>query len=156
MAAHQKIQKNLSPIQHFHPISIKHHQSAASKSVQSNPKVIPITKSPATKQPTTKRPVNRVTHIYRPLCYWLLDCVGGFVVGMDFGLFELICQLLIGGVWWRWGGNAVLESGFYAFCDELPLILALFKLSQQVSACLLLLLQAACKRFCRVFKINCN
>ena len=45
---------------------------------------------------------------------------------------------------------------FYRFCDELPLILALFKLSQQVSACLLLLLQAACKRFCGVLKINCN
>ena len=45
---------------------------------------------------------------------------------------------------------------FYGICDELPLILALFKLSQQVSACLLLLLQAACKRFCREVEINCN
>ena len=45
---------------------------------------------------------------------------------------------------------------FYGFCDELPLILALFKLSQQVFACLLQLLQAACKRFCREVEINCN
>ena len=45
---------------------------------------------------------------------------------------------------------------FYGFCDELPLILALFKLSQQVFVCLLLLLQAACKWFYRVVEINCN
>ena len=45
---------------------------------------------------------------------------------------------------------------FYGFYDELPLILALFKLSQQVFACLLQLLQAACKRFCRGVEINCN
>ena len=45
---------------------------------------------------------------------------------------------------------------FYGFYDELPLILALFKLSQQVSACLLRLLQAVCKRFCGEVEINCN
>ena len=45
---------------------------------------------------------------------------------------------------------------FYRFCDELLLILALFKLYSQVFACLQLLLQAACKQFCRVFEINCN
>ena len=29
--------------------------------------------------------------IYRPLCYWLFGCAGGLVIGMDFGLFELVC-----------------------------------------------------------------
>ena len=46
----------------------------------------------------TKRPVNVCDTIYRPLCYWMFGCAGGFVIGMDFGLFELICWLLIGGV----------------------------------------------------------
>ena len=45
---------------------------------------------------------------------------------------------------------------FYRFCDELLLILALFKLYSQVFAWLLLPLQVACKRFCRVVEINCN
>ena len=45
-----------------------------------------------------KRPVNVCDTIYRPLCYWMFGCAGGFVIGMDFGLFELICWLLIGGV----------------------------------------------------------
>ena len=52
--------------------------------------------------------------------------------------------------------NTVLVSGFYGFCNELSLILAFFKLYSQVFACLLLLLQAACKWFYRVVEINCN
>ncbi len=39
----------------------------------------------------TKRPVSCVTQIYRPLCCWLFGCAGGLVIGMEFGLFELIC-----------------------------------------------------------------
>ena len=82
----------------------------------------------------TKRPVNVVPAFTGRFAFGCLEWI--------LGCFELICWLLIG--------------GFYGFCDELPLIVALFKLYSQVFAWLLLPLQVACKRFCRVFKINCN
>ena len=33
--------------------------------------------------------------IYRPLCYWECDCASGFVIGVDFGLFESVWLVVL-------------------------------------------------------------
>ena len=54
------------------------------------------------------------------------------------------------------GRVAVLVSGFYGFSDELPLILAFFKLYSQVFACFPLLLHAAFKLIWSMFEMSGN
>ena len=64
---HHKIQKNHSPTQYFHPITIKHLQSAPSKSVQITQNPFKSPNSSATEHPTTKWPVSCNTHLQAAL-----------------------------------------------------------------------------------------
>ena len=79
VAAHQKIQKNLSPIQHFHPISIKHHLSAAGKSTQTTQNPFQAAKSKAAckywyniYRPLGEKPHLHLLHIFITyIDYWI-------------------------------------------------------------------------------------
>ena len=102
----------------------------------------------------TRRPVNVCDTIYRSLCYWLCwwfcDWNGFWVVWADLLAADWRCLMMI------------VRKCCFDKWDLMEFVMSylwnigIFKLSSRVSACLQLLLQAACKRFCRVFKINCN